>query len=69
MIVAGAACYVAYSNYTDKAAALAQCLSNVDAQASNAVSTAGATIAANLESVSQQAVAMSEQQGGSTATV
>lgn len=67
-IIAGAACYTAYSNYTDKASALAQCLSNVDAQASNAVATAGATIASNLDAVSQQAVAMSEQQGGTTAT-
>lgn len=68
-IVAGAACYLAYRAYTDKVQALAQCLANVDAQASNAVASAGATIATNLEAVSQQAVAMSEQQGGSTATV
>jgi hypothetical protein len=68
-LLAGAACYEAYSTYTDKAQALAQCLANVDSQASNSVASAGSTIASNLQTVSQQAVAMSEQQGGSTATV
>lgn len=67
-MVAGPASYVPNSNYTDKAQALARCLANVDAQVSNAVSPAGTTIAANLESASQQAVAISEQQAGGTAT-
>lgn len=67
-ILAGAACYEAYSTYSDKAQALAQCLASVDQPTSSQISSAGATIAANLETVSGQAVAMQEQQAGGTAT-
>lgn len=64
-IVAGAACYVAYKNYVEKATALANCIASVDQQRSASLSSAASTTDQNLDAVAEQAVAMGEQQQGS----
>jgi hypothetical protein len=67
-IVAGATCWTLYKTYTEKATALANCLSSAAPEVASTAMSQASIINSNIDQVAADTVALADQQGWSPAT-